>query len=73
MVVSMSTRPESPALQQFFKAQINLPSSPFSIKKCEGDWFTIFQGVSIKQDFSIQPADPLQLAVGGGLPPVGVE
>ena len=41
MVVSMSTRPESLALQQFFKAQINLPS--FSIKKGEGDWFTLIK------------------------------
>src|SRR5258708_19490165 len=41
MVVSMSTQPKSPALQQFFEAQINLPSSPFSIKKGEGDWFTL--------------------------------
>src|SRR5258705_5598785 len=41
MVVSMSTQPESPALQQFFEAQINLPSLPFSIKKGEGDWFTL--------------------------------
>src|SRR5258707_2091982 len=41
MVVLMSTRPESPALQQFFKAQINLLSLPFSIKKGEGDWFTL--------------------------------
>src|SRR5258708_2015742 len=41
MVVLMSTQPKSPALQQFFKAQINLPSSPFSIKKVEGDWFTL--------------------------------
>src|SRR5260370_37206077 len=43
MVVSMSTQPKSPALQQFFKAQINLPSSPFSIKKGEGDWFTLIK------------------------------
>src|SRR5258708_40237505 len=41
MVVLMSTRPKSPALQQFFEAQINLLSSPFSIKKGEGDWFTL--------------------------------
>src|SRR5258708_28422367 len=41
MVVSMSTQPKSLALQQFFKAQINLLSSPFSIKKGEGDWFTL--------------------------------
>src|SRR5260370_22646761 len=33
--------PPTPALQQFFEAQINLPSSPFSIKKGEGDWFTL--------------------------------
>src|SRR5258708_19374891 len=41
MVGSMSTQPKSLALQQFFKAQINLLSSPFSIKKGEGDWFTL--------------------------------
>jgi len=28
-------------LQQFFEAQINLLSLPFSIKKGEGDWFTL--------------------------------
>src|SRR6266436_5555071 len=43
MVVSMSTQPESLALQQFFKAQTNLLSSPFSIKKGEGDWFTLIK------------------------------
>src|SRR5260370_40789205 len=41
MVVSSSTRTESTALKQFFIAHINLPSSPFSIKKGEGDWFTL--------------------------------
>src|SRR5258708_31946218 len=33
--------PFSLALQQFFKAQINLLSLPFSIKEGEGDWFTL--------------------------------
>src|SRR5258706_2776940 len=43
MVVLMRTQPESLASQQFFKAQTNLPSSPFSIKKGEGDWFTLIK------------------------------
>ena len=41
MVVLMSTQPESPASQQFFEAQTNLLSLPFSIKKGGGDWFTL--------------------------------